>query len=79
VPIAVIDRPGWRLKALASPAGRALQANRLDARRAASLAERRPPAWVLLETRLSGLSSTEIRSRGKVVDAPAQQASSPAW
>lgn len=62
VPIAVADRPHWRLKALASPAGRALGSFRLPDDRAAVLAERHPPAWVYLPIRLSAESSTEIRA-----------------
>jgi nicotinate-nucleotide adenylyltransferase len=61
VPIAVVDRPGWRLAALASPAARALHRHRLDERHAARLPGHRPPAWALLSTRLSPLSSTELR------------------
>ena len=61
MPIAVVDRPGWRLPALASPAARALQRWRVSDRHAARLARARPPAWAFLDTRLSGLSSTEIR------------------
>lgn len=63
VPIAVIDRPGWRWQALASPAARALARSRLPESRAATLAGRRPPCWVLLTTRLSNASSTELRQR----------------
>jgi nicotinate-nucleotide adenylyltransferase len=62
VPLAVIDRPGWRLKALASPAARALARRRVAESRAAMLVDRRPPAWIYIATRLSGLSSTAIRA-----------------
>ena len=62
VPIAVIDRPGWRLKALASPAARALAANRLLEDRATLLGSAKAPAWVFLTTRLSPLSSTVLRA-----------------
>jgi nicotinate-nucleotide adenylyltransferase len=63
VPIAVVDRPGWRLKALSSPAALALAGRRLLDRDARALAAARPPAWVFLDSRLSEASSTEIRSR----------------
>ena len=63
VPIAVIDRPGWRLVALASPAGRALAPFRLPETAGRGLAVRKPPAWVFLTNPLSRLSSTEIRGR----------------
>ncbi len=63
VPLAVVDRPGWRLPALASPAGRTLASYRLPEPRADRLPGRRPPAWVLLTTRLSPLSSSDLRRR----------------
>ena len=63
VPIAVVDRPGWQLKALASPAARALSSRRLPASDAPLLPFRNPPAWVLLGTRLSEASSTELRAQ----------------
>ena len=63
VPIAVIDRPGWRLKALASPAARWMAYQRLPEEAASLLPAHRPPAWVFLGTRLSGQSSTALRAR----------------
>jgi nicotinate-nucleotide adenylyltransferase len=63
MPIAVVDRPGYRLKALASPAGLALAPYRLAEREAARLAFEKPPAWVFLTARLSELSSTAIRAQ----------------
>jgi nicotinate-nucleotide adenylyltransferase len=62
MPIAVIDRPGWRHRALASPAARALAPYRLPDEKAAQLATRRPPAWVYLSNKLLPHSSTAIRS-----------------
>ncbi|MFA5955046.1 nicotinate-nucleotide adenylyltransferase [Hyphomicrobium sp.] len=61
MPIAVVDRPGWRHAGLASPAAQALKRYRLPESEAASLAEKKPPAWMLLTIRLSGLSSTALR------------------
>lgn len=63
VPIAVVDRPGWRMKALASPAARWLRPYRVPEHRAASLVGSRLPAWIFLTTPLSALSSSEIRAR----------------
>ncbi len=63
VPIAVVDRPGWHLRALASPAARALARCRLPEARAALLPGAAPPAWVFLTTRLSEASSTALRAR----------------
>jgi len=67
LPIAVIDRPGWHLKALASPAARAFAPSRRPETQAPTLAFASPPAWTLLSGRLSGLSSTELRlkTRGR--------------
>lgn len=62
VPIAVVDRPGWHLKALASPAAWAFAGRRLPEPAAALLAFRKPPAWVFLSTRLSKTSSTALRA-----------------
>jgi len=63
VPIAVVDRPGWRFKALASPAARALSRRRLPESAAARLPFCTPPAWVLLTTQLSETSSTGLRAK----------------
>lgn len=62
MPIAVVDRPGWRLRGLSSPAALALSRWRLPESEARSLADRKPPAWVLLTIRLSDLSSTTLRN-----------------
>jgi nicotinate-nucleotide adenylyltransferase len=61
MPIAVVDRPGWHLKALAGPAARAFAKFRIPADRAGMLASLQPPAWTLLTGPLSPLSSTAIR------------------
>ncbi len=63
VPIAVVDRPGWRLNALASPAARWMADRRLLEEAASLLPDRKPPAWVFLGTRLSEQSSTALRTR----------------
>ncbi len=62
MPIAVVDRPGWRHAGLSSPAALALKRYRLPESEAASLPQRKPPAWILLTIRLSGLSSTALRN-----------------
>ena len=64
VPICVVDRPGFTLPALASPAARAFAGARLDQRDADALAECHPPAWVFLRGPLNPLSSTQIRDAG---------------
>jgi nicotinate-nucleotide adenylyltransferase len=65
MPIAVIDRPGWRLPALSSVAATAYAAARLPEAEAGRLAAMRAPAWVFLTAPLSDLSSTAIRAGRK--------------
>lgn len=62
VPMAVIDRPGWSLGALASPAAVALASARIAESAAANLALRAPPVWVFLRGLKSPASSTALRS-----------------
>lgn len=62
VPIAVIDRLGPSLYAHGSVAGQALSRQRIPESAAASLATRRPPAWVFLHGLKSPLSSTALRA-----------------
>ena len=61
-PIAVVDRPGWRLKALAGQGAQSLGPRRLPEAQAASLARCQPPVWTFLTSRLSPLSSTALRA-----------------
>jgi nicotinate-nucleotide adenylyltransferase len=61
VPIAVVDRPGYRLKASASRAAQRFAAARIDESDALGLALMAPPAWTLLTMPLSSLSSTTLR------------------
>lgn len=61
VPMAIIDRPGSTLRAVASPAGRLLARHRLPEREASRLAEAPPPAWVFLHGPRSDQSSTRLR------------------
>jgi len=65
VPVVVVDRPGWRLKALASKAARAFATARLPETEAAGLAHRPAPAWTFLTGPLSHMSSTAWRNRGR--------------
>lgn len=65
VPFAVVDRPGWTLRASRSPAARALAAARIPETEASRLAERAPPAWVFLHGPLSRLSSTALRDKSR--------------
>jgi nicotinate-nucleotide adenylyltransferase len=65
VPIVVVDRPGWRLKALASKAARAFAAAQVPEAEAGGLALRPAPAWSFLTGPLSQVSSTALRDRGR--------------
>ncbi len=62
-PMAVVDRPGWHLRALSSPAARAFARAQLREANAAMLPQRASPAWVMLTGPLSPLSSTAIRAK----------------
>jgi nicotinate-nucleotide adenylyltransferase len=62
LPLLVIDRPGWTLKALSSPAARFLGRWRLRESEAALLPGHKPPGWVFLTLPLRNESSTAIRS-----------------
>jgi nicotinate-nucleotide adenylyltransferase len=63
MPIAVLDRPGFRLKAHASQAARRFAPYYVDESDAAGLALLEPPAWTILSHKLSELSSTELRAK----------------
>jgi nicotinate-nucleotide adenylyltransferase len=61
VPIAVFDRPGFRLKARASRAAQRFAFAHVDESDARGLAGLVPPAWAMLTLPLSPLSSTGLR------------------
>jgi nicotinate-nucleotide adenylyltransferase len=65
VPVIVVDRLGWRMKALASKAARTFAAARVPEAEARDLASRPTPAWTFLTGPLSAVSSTEIRSKAR--------------
>lgn len=81
VPIVVVDRPGWRLKALASKAAHTFAGARLPEAEAAGLAHRPAPAWTFLTGPLSELSSTALRRKatpaGKSVSKKARSSGDP--
>ncbi len=62
MPIAVEDRPGWRHKALSSPATGRFGRFRIREADAAALPALAPPAWCYLSGPLSKLSSTALRA-----------------
>jgi len=63
LPIAVVDRAGPSLYAPASVAAQALARYRIPSQAAATLPDRKPPAWVYLHGVKSTLSSTALRAR----------------
>ena len=65
VPIAIFNRPGLALKALAGPAAHSLAAWRLPEQAAANLASEAPPAWTFLSRPHIPLSSTQLRALRK--------------
>jgi nicotinate-nucleotide adenylyltransferase len=64
MPIAVIDRPGSTIRAMASRVAQALQKYRIDESDALLLPQRSPPALIFLHGRRSALSSTALREAG---------------
>jgi nicotinate-nucleotide adenylyltransferase len=62
VPIVVVDRLGPSLYAMGSVTAQALGRYRIPESEAASLPNRRPPAWVFLHGLKSPLSSTALRA-----------------
>jgi nicotinate-nucleotide adenylyltransferase len=63
LPIAVLDRPGFRLKARAGKAAQRFAPYRVDDSDAGGLALLVPPAWSILSHKLSPLSSTALRAK----------------
>jgi nicotinate-nucleotide adenylyltransferase len=62
VPIAVIDRPGYRYAARAGRAGQCFAPSYVDESDAKGLHRYQPPAWTFLNAPLSELSSTDLRA-----------------
>lgn len=62
VPIGVIARPGWRMPARFSVAARKFADARIPEEKARLLPLAKPPAWVLINVPLNGLSSSAIRA-----------------
>lgn len=65
LPIAVIDRPGCRLRALSGRAAHRYQWARLDDSDSAGLKNVPPPAWTFITAPLCDISSTELRGKKK--------------
>ena len=65
VPIAIVDRPGWTLRAMRSPAALTLAGARISQPQLVTLSDRRPPAWAVLYGPRSALSSTALRDKSR--------------
>jgi nicotinate-nucleotide adenylyltransferase len=65
IPIAVFDRPPYRLQTLASPAASAFARHRLREADARALVSMRPPAWLFFPSRLEPTSSTQLRQAAR--------------
>lgn len=61
VPVAVIARPGYSLKARLSPAANRYADRQIPIEQAAQLADAKAPAWVFIEDQPTPASSTQIR------------------
>ncbi len=69
-PFAVVDRPGWTLRASRSRAALALAPWRVDETDAGLLADLDPPAWTFLHGPRSPLSSTGLRTQRRRLATP---------
>lgn len=65
MPIAVLDRPGFNLRAARTPAGQWLSRYRIAQHDSGALADQEAPAFLLLKSKLNPLSATEIRQKTK--------------
>ncbi|GAB4269636.1 MAG: nicotinate-nucleotide adenylyltransferase [Pararhodobacter sp.] len=63
VPVAVLARPGQRLRALTSPAARRFARARLRQGQTRLLTRRAPPVWAFLGMPMRGESSTALRAQ----------------
>lgn len=65
LPIAILARPGYSMRALGGQAANRYAWARLPNEKAGLLASRKPPAWVFISMPLRKESSTAIRKRRK--------------
>jgi nicotinate-nucleotide adenylyltransferase len=62
LPVAVLARPSYSLKGAAAKPAIRFAGSRIPSRAARLIGKRRPPAWVLLPSRLHPASATAIRA-----------------
>ena len=65
LPLAILARPGYSLRALGGPAATRFAEQQLPLEKAPRLVGSRPPAWVFIPMPLRSESSTAIRRRRK--------------
>ena len=63
MPITVLDRPGFRFRAMASRAAHVFAHARVSEAQSGALALMQPPAWSYLTIPLADISSTQLRSQ----------------
>lgn len=63
IPLAILARPGFSMRALESPAALRYEDRRLPSERAKQLPGAQPPAWCFIPMPLRSESSTAIRAR----------------
>ena len=68
--VAVLARPSYSVRAMASPAAHRFRAQRLPAARSRALAGSRAPAWTFLPIRLMPVSATQLRAAGRGLTSP---------
>lgn len=64
LPIAILARPGFSLRALGGPAATRFDNDQVPIEQAATLVTRKPPAWCFIPMPLRPESSTAIREAG---------------
>lgn len=64
VPVAVMARPSYDLKAMTGPAAQRFRSSRLTGRSARHIADRAAPSWTFVSFRHHPASSTAIRAAG---------------
>lgn len=74
LPVAVLDRPGFRFRAVAAPAAVAFRHARVDEAQAGALALMPPPAWTYLTIPLADISSTQLRRQQRAAAGPTDAA-----
>lgn len=65
IPLAILARPGFSMRALESPAALRYENRRIAAERAKELPDAPPPAWCFIPMPLRPESSTAIRERAR--------------